>query len=192
MVSSDPCVTLSRRGCDVVAKQRYVKPTFVNAWDRQGKSNGQVSCNLPITLLSVDNSDDQLLCCKPTSVSYDMRKIAEMVWWNISGATISHVLRINCVSMAHGWRTCGAYGVWMAMPLHMVSCMRTWPLCIHGASGMCTVYTPSMRGDQRDSMAYGGHMYSAWAAYMLNLLIHLIIYLSCECDIKCPVECICI
>ena len=41
-------------------------------------------------------------------------RIAEMVWWNISGATISHVLRINCVSMAHGWCTCGAqcYCVW--------------------------------------------------------------------------------
>ena len=44
-------------------------------------------------------------------------RIAEMVWWNISGATISHVLRINCVSMAHGWRTwrmngnATAYGV---------------------------------------------------------------------------------
>ena len=34
-------------------------------------------------------------------------KIAETVWWNISGATISHVLRINCVSMiwvTHMWR----------------------------------------------------------------------------------------
>ena len=37
-------------------------------------------------------------------------KIAEMAWWNISGATISHVLRINCVSMAHEGRTCGTYG----------------------------------------------------------------------------------
>ena len=54
-------------------------------------------------------------------------KIAETVWWNISGATISHVLRINCVSMAHGWRACGAYGVWMTMPLRMMSRMRTWP-----------------------------------------------------------------
>ena len=27
-----------------------------------------------------------------------------MVCWNISGSTISHVLRINCVSMTHGWR----------------------------------------------------------------------------------------
>ena len=40
---------------------------------------------------------------------------------NNSGTTISHVLRINCVSMAHGWRTCGAYRAWMAMPLRMVS-----------------------------------------------------------------------
>ena len=53
-------------------------------------------------------------------------KIAEMVWWNISGVTISYVLRINYVSMAHGWRTCGAYGVWMAMPLRM---MPYFPSC---------------------------------------------------------------
>ena len=40
--------------------------------------------------------------------SYDVRKneqirskIAEMVWWSISGVTISHVLRINCLSMTH-------------------------------------------------------------------------------------------
>ena len=52
-------------------------------------------------------------------------KIAEMVWLNISGATISYVLCIKCASMAHWWRTCGAYGVWMAMPLCMMSCMRT-------------------------------------------------------------------
>ena len=96
-------------------------------------------------------------------------KIAEMVWWNISSATISHVLRINCVSMAHGWRTCGAYGVWMAMQLRMMSRMRTWPLRIHSASGVCTPYIPRTRGGQRDSIAYGGRMYSAWVAYMPNL-----------------------
>ena len=96
-------------------------------------------------------------------------KIAEMVWWNISGATISHVLCINCVSMAHGWRTCATYGKWMAMPQHMMSHMRTWPLHIHGASGICTAYIPRMSGDQRDSMVYGGRMYSVWAAYKPNL-----------------------
>ena len=93
-------------------------------------------------------------------------KIAEMVWWNISSATISHVLRINCVSMAHEWRTCGA---WIAMPLRMMSRMRTWPLHMHSASGVCTAYIPHTPGVQRDSIAYGGHMYSAWAAYMPNL-----------------------
>ena len=92
-------------------------------------------------------------------------KIAEMVWWNISGATISHVLRFNCVSMANGWRTCGAYGAWMAMPLHVVSRVRTRPLRIHGASGVCIAYIPRTRGDQLDSTAYGGRMYSAWTAY---------------------------
>ena len=96
-------------------------------------------------------------------------KIAEMVWWNISGATISHVLRINCVSMAHGWRTCCSYGVWMAMPLCMMSRMRTWPWRIHSASGVCAAYIPRTRVGQRDSMAYGGRLYSAWAAYMPNL-----------------------
>ena len=96
-------------------------------------------------------------------------KIAEMVWWNISDATISHVLRINCVSMAHGWRTCCAYGLWMAMPLRMMSRMRTWPFRIHSASGVCTAYIPRTRGGQRDSLTYGGRMYSAWAAYMPNL-----------------------
>ena len=75
----------------------------------------------------------------------------------------------NCISMTHGWRTCDAYGVWMAMPLRMMSCMRTWPLRIHGAGGVCTTNIPRMRGGQRDSIAHGGHMYSAWAAYMLNL-----------------------
>ena len=83
--------------------------------------------------------------------------------------------QLNCVSMTHGWRTCGAYGVWMAMPLRMMSRMRTWPLRIHGESGVCTAYIPRTRGGQRDSMAYGGRMYSAWAAYMANLWIHLII-----------------
>ena len=38
-------------------------------------------------------------------------QIAEMVWWNIPGATILHALRINCVSMAHEWHTWGAYGI---------------------------------------------------------------------------------
>ena len=55
-------------------------------------------------------------------------KIVEMVWWNICGATISHVLHISCASMAHGWRTCGAYGALMVMPLGMMLRMRTWPL----------------------------------------------------------------
>ena len=96
-------------------------------------------------------------------------KIAEVVWWNICGATISHVLRVSCASMAHGWRTCGAYGALMAMPLRMMSRMRTWPLRIHGASGVCTTYTPRTRGSQRDSMAHGGRMSSAWTAYMPNL-----------------------
>ena len=82
-----------------------------------------------------------------------------MVWWNIFGATISHVLCINCVSMTHGWRTCDAYGAWMAMPLRMMSRMRTWPLRIHGASGVCTANIPRTRGGQRDSMAHGGRMY---------------------------------
>ena len=108
--------------------------------------------------------------------SYGLRKseqirsmITEMVWWNISGATISHVLRFNCVSMANGWRTCGAYGAWMAMPLRMMSRMGTWQLRIHGASGVCIAYIPRTRGDQLDSTANGGRMYSAWAAYMPNL-----------------------
>ena len=96
-------------------------------------------------------------------------KIAKMVWWNISGATISHVLRINCVSMAHGWRICSAYGVWMAMSLHMMSRIRTWPLRIHSASGVCTAYIPRTRGCQCNSIADGGRMYSTWAAYMPNL-----------------------
>ena len=96
-------------------------------------------------------------------------KIAKMVWWNISGATLSRVLRINCASLAHGWRTRGAYGAWMAMPLRMMSHMRTWPLRIHGANGACTAYSRCMHGDQRDSAVYGGRMYSAWAAYMPNL-----------------------
>ena len=104
-------------------------------------------------------------------------KIAEMVWWNISGATISHVLRFNCVSMANGWRTCGAYGAWTAMPLRMMSRMRTWQLRIHGASGVCIAYIPRTRGDQLDSTAYGGRMYSAWAEYMPNLQIDLILFL---------------
>ena len=73
-------------------------------------------------------------------------KITEKVWWKISGDTISHVLRINCVSMAHGWRTCGAYDVWKAMPLRMMSRMRTWPWRTHGASGVCTAYIPRTRG----------------------------------------------
>ena len=89
-------------------------------------------------------------------------KIAEMVWWNICGATISYVLRINCASMARGWRTCGAYGALMAMLLRMVSRMRTWPFRIHGASDVCTAYIPRTRGGQRDSMAYGGRMGSAY------------------------------
>ena len=96
-------------------------------------------------------------------------KMAEMVWWNISGVIISHVLLTNNVLMAHGWRTCGAYGAWMVMPLHIMSCMRTGPLHIHGASNVCTTYIPCMHSDQRDSMVYGRHLYSAWAAYMPNL-----------------------
>ena len=84
----------------------------------------------------------------------------EMVWWNISGATISHVLRINCVSMARGWRTFGAYGVWMAMPLRTMSHMRTWPLGIHGASGvrMQSVHPTYTRRSTR--------FYGVWRAYV--------------------------
>ena len=95
----------------------------------------------------------------------------------------SHALRINCASIAHMWRTCCANGALMAMPLRIMSRLRTWPLRIHGASGVCTVYIPRTRGGQRDSMAYGGRMASAWAAYMPNLWIHLIVYVTCECDI---------
>ena len=89
-------------------------------------------------------------------------RIAEMVWWNNSGATILHVLRINCISMAHGWRICSVHGAWMAMLLHMTSHMRTWSLCIHGARGACTAYSSCMHGDQRNSMVNAGHMYNAW------------------------------
>ena len=64
---------------------------------------------------------------------------------------------------------------WMAMLLRMMSRMKTWPLRIHGTSGVCTAYIPQTRDGQRDSMAYGGRMYSAWAVYMPNLWIHLII-----------------
>ena len=123
-------------------------------------------------------------------------KIAEMVWWNISGATISHVLRFNCVSMANVWRTCGAYGAWMAMPLRMMSRMRTWILRIHGASGVCIAYISSTRGDQLDSTAYGGRMYSAWAAYTRRTSKYTPFYscgnvsksVSCGWRFKCPVE----
>ena len=108
--------------------------------------------------------------------SYAVRKneqirsnIAEMVWWNISGATISHVLCTNCISMAHRWRTCGAFGAWMAMPLRLMLRMRTWPLRIYGASDACIKYIPRTRGDQRDSTVYDERMYCAWAAYMPNL-----------------------
>ena len=82
-------------------------------------------------------------------------KIVEMVWWNISGATILHMLRINCVSMAHGWRTCSAS---MAMPLRMMSRMRTWPLHIHGASGVQPTYAP------RSTRFYG-----VWRAYVQRM-----------------------
>ena len=40
---------------------------------------------------------------------------------------------------------------------------------MHGASGVCTAYIPRTRGDQHDSMAYEGRVYSALAAYMPNL-----------------------
>ena len=119
-------------------------------------------------------------------------KISEMVWWNISGATISHVLRISCVSVAHGWRTCDAYGVWMAMPLRMMSRMRTWPLRNHGASGVCTEYIPCTHGDQRDSMAYGGRLYSAWVAYMRTYEYTSLYMWAVNVTFKCPVEYICI
>ena len=130
--------------------------------------------------------------------SYDVRKnehirskIAEMVWWNISGATISHVLRFNCISMANVWCTCGAYGAWMAMPLRMMSRMRTWILRVHGASGVCIAYISSTRGGQLDSTVYGGRMYSAWAAYTRRTSKYTSFYscgnvskcLSCGCEI---------
>ena len=76
------------------------------------------------------------------------------------------LFRMCCASMAHRRRTCGVYGAWMAMPQRMAWRIRNWILRIHSASG---VYIPCMCGDQLDSTTYGGHMYSAWDAYMPNL-----------------------
>ena len=113
-----------------------------------------------------------------------------MVWWTISGATISHVLRFNCVSMANGWCTCDAYGAWTAMPLRMVSRMRTQILRIHGTNGVCIAYIPLTLDDQLDSMAHGGRMYSAWAAYTCRTYKYTSCYSCGNVNVifKCPVE----
>ena len=156
-----------------------------------------VSCN-GLAIIWIDASLMPLFHWPPMPLrSYGVRKyehirskIAEMVWWNISGATISHVLRFNCVSMANGWRTCGAYGAWMAMPLLMVLRMRTWILRIHGTSGVCIAYIPRTRCDQLDSTAYGGRMCSAWAVYTCRTYKYISFYSCGNVNVifKCTVE----
>ena len=83
--------------------------------------------------------------------------IRSMVWCNISGTTISHVLRINCVSMAHGWRTYAGHMAyeWRCHCVWM-SRTRTLPLRIHDRSGVCTVLmNPTYT---LGSMGHGGCM----------------------------------
>ena len=77
----------------------------------------------------------------------------------------------HCCRYISAWksRVMKPTGAWMGMPLRMMSRMRTWPLRIHGTSGVCTANIPRTRGGQRDSIAHGGRMNSAWAACMPNL-----------------------
>ena len=111
-------------------------------------------------------------------------------WFGGTSPALLFRMCFNCVSMANVWRTCCAYGAWMTMPLCMMSRMITWILRIHGASGVCMAYISSTRGDQLDSTAYGGRMYSAWAAYTRRTSKYTSFYscgnvskcLSCGCE----------
>ena len=99
-------------------------------------------------------------------------KIAKMVWWNISCLLFC----MCCVSTAYRWCMSDAYATNMLYEWWCHLWCRIWEIdhCVFTAQ-VAYAQLGCTCGDQRDSIVYGGRMYSAWAAYAPNLWIHLII-----------------
>ena len=108
-----------------------------------------------------------------TAYEKNNRYAARSPRW-FGGTSPALLFRMCCVSTAFQWRMGNAHAAHLAYEwrCHCVWC-RVWELdnCVFTAQ----VAYARTRGGQHDSMAYGGRMYSAWAAYMPNLWIHLII-----------------